>query len=329
LVANAHVLAQYLATIGPSAFDLLIVDECYQLDASNYMTVSDLAPRTLMIGDPGQLPPVQPMDTANLEAADHKMHRSSPDYVLDRFPSTPVHRLPVTRRLTRDTTAFVQPAFYPDLPFASIVADADRRLTFPVAGLEPVLDDVLDALARGESIVALTLPGAPPTHMEVDPELASVSARLVQRLFQRQGTWRGKRVLERRDVGCIDPNVVTGAAMASELRSRGVDGVTVDTVEKWQGLQAPIMVVRHPLSRIGRPTPFDLEKGRWCVSLSRHLLGCVIVARESVGEAIDTYLHRSDTAAAGADDTTWSGYVAHRRIWNRLRELNRIYRYAG
>ncbi|HIC81804.1 MAG TPA: hypothetical protein EYP07_12725 [Kiloniellaceae bacterium] len=325
LVGNVHVLAQHLSSLDTHEFDLLIIDEAYQLEASNLMTVCDLARRILMVGDPGQLPPVQPVDTANLEAAEHKMHRSAPDYVLDRFPRTPVYELPVTRRLSADTTAFVQPAFYWGLPFESVVLDQDRKLDFAVDGLVPVIDDALDAVAAGASIVAITLPGAPPLHAEVDHELADVSSRIVERFLLRQATWRGERCLRQEDIGCIDPRVVTGGAISRRLRELGLPNVVVDTVEKWQGLERPVMVVRHPLSTVGRPAPFDLEKGRWCVALSRHQLGCVVVARASVETVIADYLHRSDTAAAGAEDTVWQGFVAHRHIWGELERRGRIF----
>ncbi len=325
LVGNVHVLAQHLPSLNTHEFDLLIIDEAYQLDASNLMTVCDLAPRTLMVGDPGQLPPVQPVDTANLEAAEHKMHWSAPDYVLDRFPRTPVYELPVTRRLSADTTAFVQPAFYPDLHFDSVVPERNRKLDFAVGGLVPVIDDALDSVASGASIVAITLPGAPPPHVEVDHELADVCSRIVERFLLRQATWRDARCLGEDDIGCIDPNVLNGATISRRLRERGLSSVVVDTVEKWQGLERPLMVVRHPLSTVGRPMPFDLQKGRWCVALSRHQLGCVVVGRASVEATIASYLHRSDTAAAGAEDTVWQGFVAHRHIWSELKRHGRIF----
>jgi hypothetical protein len=53
LVANAHVLAAYLDRLSPATSDLAIVDEAYQLAAIDFMPISDLAPRVLMVGDPG------------------------------------------------------------------------------------------------------------------------------------------------------------------------------------------------------------------------------------------------------------------------------------
>lgn len=325
VVANAHVLAAYLRDLPGSAFDVMIVDEAYQLSASDFMPIADLAPRVLMVGDPGQLDPVIGADTTNFEAAMHKVHWSAPAYILDRFPNTPVFRLPVTRRLLPDSAELVQQSFYPDLPFTSVVDPITRRLRFALAGVERGIDDALDAIAAGQSFVALTLPGRAPAHEEADLTLADLMARVADRILIRQAEWVGVRRLNEGDVGCIDPHVVSGGAISDRLRQSGRTGVRVDTVERWQGLQLPISIVRHPLSLPARPVAFDLEAGRWCVSLSRHQIGCIVIARESVHEVISTYVHGCDSVAAGAEDVTWSGFEAHRRIWTSLVRDQRVF----
>lgn len=325
IVTNAHLLAAYLHQLPTGTFDLMIVDEAYQLAASDFMPIASLASRVLMVGDPGQLDPVTSADTTNLEAASHKIHWSAPAYVLDRFPDMPVFGLPVTRRLLPDTAALVQASFYPGLPFESVVDPSTRRLRFNVSGVERGIDDALDAIAAGRSLVALTLSGRAPAHHEADLELASLMAHVADRVLLRQAQWVGERALGPDDVGCIDPHVVSGGAVADRLRQRGRGGVRVDTVERWQGLQLPISIVRHPLSLRERPVAFDLEAGRWCVSLSRHQIGCVVVAREAVRSVITDYVHGCDTVAAGAEDATWSGFEAHRRIWTSLESQGRVF----
>jgi hypothetical protein len=161
-----------------------------------------------MVGDPGQLDPVTSVDTANLEAGQHKVHWSAPAYVLDRFPDTPVYGLPVTRRLLPDTSDLIQASFYPDLPFTSVVDPADRRLRFGLAGVE--IDRALDAVAAGQSLVAVTAPGRPPTHQEADIEVAAVMAHLADRVLTRQGEWVGHGRLSENDIGCIDPHIIAG-----------------------------------------------------------------------------------------------------------------------
>jgi hypothetical protein len=325
VVTNAHLLAAYLHRLPPGAFDLMIVDEAYQLAASDFMPIAGLATRVLMVGDPGQLDPVTSADTPIFEAAPDQFHWSAPSYVLDRFPDTPVFGLPVTRRLLPDTAGLVQASFYPDLPFESVVDPNERRLRFIVSGVERGIDDALDAIAAGQSLVALTLPGRAPAHQEADLELATLMAHVADRVLMRQAEWMGERSLHEGDVGCIDPHVVSGGAIADRLRQRGRDGIRVDTVERWQGLQLPISIVRHPLSLPEQPVAFDLEAGRWCVSLSRHQIGCIVVAREAVRGVIADYVHGCDTVAAGAEDATLSGFEAHRRIWTSLKSQGRVF----
>ena len=325
IVTNAHLLASYLDQLGPRSFDLMIIDEAYQLAASDFMPIADLAQRVLMVGDPGQLDPVNAVDTSNLEASPHKVHWSAPAYVLDRFPQTPVYPLPVTRRLPPSTSNLIQAAFYPDLPFQSVVDPNDRRLRFRVAGMQPGIDAALDAISSGASLVALTIRGAPPAYEEADSEVAAVIGQITDRLLVRQAEWVGHRTLTEADIGCIDPHVIAGGAITERLRLAGRTQVRVETVERWQGLQLPISIVRHPLSRAGRPVAFDLEAGRWCVSLSRHQIGCIVVGRASVTDVIRDYVHGCDTVAAGAKDATWSGFNAHRTIWNALLKRRNVY----
>lgn len=325
LVANVHIPAAHIDRLLPGAFDLLIVDEAYQLASSQFLQVADLAERVLLVGDPGQLPPVISADTANLEAGKHKMHWPAPRYVLDRWPATPVYGLPATRRLLPDTARMVQSAFYPQLPFESVAVPAERRLAFDLAGVDPAVDPALDAVAAGASMVAIVLPGTAPAHEDADEEVSAMIARVAQRLIVRRARWAGRH-LTGTDIGCVDPNRISVGSIAGRLRAAGLPEVSVDTVERWQGLQRPVTVVRHPLSRVGEPQAFDLEAGRWCVALSRHLLGCVIVCRESVGQLINDYRHMCDTAAAGARDSVWAGYVAHRAIWSELQRQGRLFK---
>ncbi|TPN49489.1 hypothetical protein FJ976_17315 [Mesorhizobium sp. B1-1-9] len=325
VVTNAHLLQFYLDTLPSGSFDLMIVDEAYQLAAGDFLPIAALASRVLMVGDPGQLDPVNSADTTNLEAAAHKIHRSAPAYVLDRFPNTPVYGLPVTRRLLPDTAALVQASFYPRLPFRSVVNPATRRLRLPIPGVVPGIDAALDAIVVGASMVAVLLPGVAPSHEDADPQLSDLIAAIADRALVRQAEWVGQRPLGEGDIGCIDPHVIAGGAILDGLRSRGRGSIRVETVERWQGLQVPVSIVRHPLSRVGKPMPFDLEAGRWCVSLSRHQIGCIIVARETVRDVIANYVHGCDTVAAGAEDATWAGYEAHRRIWTALDTQGRIF----
>lgn len=110
------------------------------------------------------------------------------------------------------------------------------------------------------------------------------------------------------------------------LRSRGVptDKTQVLTPEIWQGLERPLMVIKHPLSCLGRLSTFDLEPGRFCVMLSRHQLGCVIVGRESVGARLAEHQHACGERPFGAENLEWSGWVSHLALWQALGEKGRL-----
>lgn len=325
LITNPQKLASARGTFLTSPFDLLLIDEAYQISARDFLPIADLAPRVAMVGDPGQLAPTTTIETDEFESDGARMHWALPLEVLRNRPDTPVHKLPASRRLVADTVAIVQPSFYPQLPFASAANDEERRLSFDAVGLHDPLDAALDMLAQGLSIVALVIPGAPPSADERDPEVERVIAWVCRRILERGARWQGRRSLTENDLGVADAHVLSGQASRAALQEIGLNGVAVRTPELWQGQEVPIMVAKHPLS-VGSaaPTEFDLDPGRLCVMLSRHLLGCVIVGRESIGATIGGYMHDSRSTPIGAKDKAWTGFRAHATVWRLLMERDRI-----
>jgi len=324
VVSTVDKLAIHLPNLPANLFDLLIVDEAYQLAFKQFVPISSLAPRILLVGDPGQLPPLVRADTARYEIADFRVHWPAPTELLRRYPRTPRFALPATRRFLQDTVDLIQPSLYPGLPFVSAVDSSDRRLQFAIGGIAGAIDRTLDMIAGGATIVSLVLPAREPTFEEVDAEIAETMARLVERFVQRRPNWTGVRELGTADVGCIDPHVQSGGAVRDRLRALNLSEVMVDTPEIWQGGQRPLMVIKHPLLHATRPDDFDLEAGRWCVMLSRHLHGCVIVGRQNVGSVLESYRHDCGRTASGAEDSTWRGYRAHAGVWDALSRRNRL-----
>lgn len=325
LITNPQKLASSRGTFLGSPFDLLLIDEAYQVSARDLLPIAELAPRVAMVGDPGQLAPTITIDTDEFESDGSRMHWAAPLEVLRNRPDTPVYQLPASHRLVADTVSIVQPSFYARLPFVSATDDAERHLSFDAAGLHDPLDAALDMLAQGRSIVALVVPGAPPSADERDPEVARVIARVCHRILERGARWRGRRSLAENDLGVSDAHVLSGQATRAALQEVGLDGVAARTPELWQGQEVPIMVVKHPLS-VGSaaPSEFDLDPGRFCVMLSRHLLGCIIVARESISASIEGYMHDSRSTPIGAKDKAWAGFRAHATVWRLLIERDRI-----
>jgi len=325
VISTVDKVAIHIDRLPPNSFDVLIADEAYQMSFAQFLPVADLAPRIMLVGDPGQLPPLVRADTSQYEASATKVHWPAPKQILEQHPSARRFMLPATRRFPQDTVEITQPHLYPDLPFESLARAEDRRLRFAAAGMGGLVDRALDAVEGGASMVALELPPRAPGLNDVDVELANTIAAVVHRALERGPEWVGHKVLRPEDVGCIDPHVASGGAIRAQLRRSGHDGVFVDTPEIWQGSQAPLMVVRHPLSGCFDPSEFDLQAGRLCVTLSRHQVACIIVARANVSQVLEGYRHDCGKAISGAEDACWRGYRAHQGVWDSLSQRRRIF----
>ena len=324
VVSTVDKIATHLTNLPENHFDLLVVDEAYQLAFKQFLPVSSLAARVLLVGDPGQLPPLVRADTTRFEVAEFRVHWPAPKELLRHYPDAPRFQLPATRRFIQDTVEIVQPNLYPELPFVSAVSPLERQLRFAVAGIGGAIDLALDQIVAGASIVSLVLPARDPRLEEVDSEIADTLAAVVERFVRRQPSWVGETDLGPSDVGCIDPHVQSGGAVRDRLRAMRLDDVMVDTPEIWQGAQRPFMVVKHPLSDGGRPQEFELEAGRWCVMLSRHLHGCIVVARRNVDTELTNYQHDCRRTPSGGEDVIWRGYRAHSGVWDALRCRGRL-----
>jgi hypothetical protein len=270
------------------------------------------------------------VDTARFESAPTKVHWAVPREVMRRFPGRiPTVKLPASLRLRQDTVDLVGPSFYPDLPFVSGADEEERRLGFGALGIGTAVDQALDLLSSGKSIVALTLPALPlPIGDGLDPDVAALEADVIARLLERGAFTGGDRAITPGLIGCIDAHVASGAAVRQRLRRIGIstDELMVDTPEIWQGGERPIMVVKHPLSGLTTLSAFSLDPGRWCVMLSRHQVACVIVTRDGVGDALASHQHDCAARPMGAANPEWLGWQAHHRLWSEMEQQGRVIR---
>ena len=321
VVANA---AKW-ATLGPETapFDLQVVDEAFQLPDYRFQQIANLASRFLLVGDPGQIAPVITCDVARWQADPAGPHVASPQALLARHPALPRLTLPVSRRLPPDTVALLQPAFYPRLPFRSLTEPGARGLRLRPAGAGP-LDRGLDLAAAGRSLVALELPAA--VTGEVDEALAETIVRLMERLLARETVLceDGRETpLVPAMLGVVCAHVAQVNAVASRLPPQ-LSEVFVETAERFQGLERPLIFVHHPLSGRVAPSAFQVNAGRLCVMLSRHRIACWLVTRAGV----DTELRRAgpsgDRVLGSRSDPEFEGWQAHRQFLQALRATGRI-----
>ena len=297
-------------------FDVLLIEEAWQLAWADFMLLAQVAPRFVLIGDPGQIPPVVTIDTSRWETSPRAPHRSAPQMLVDTSTiKKETFELPATRRLPHDSVDLVRP-FY-DFEFGVYAVPGERQVVMEGRPRSDV-DRALSLLSAG-STAAVTIPtpdAGPP--MDEDPEVADLAVNVVNRLLGRKATLvmgRKKRELTAADVGIVATHRVMNAAIARRLTGRAKAGVTVDTPERWQGLERPVMILVHPLSGVVQPSSFDLETGRLCVMASRHQAGLIVLTRDHVPETLAGYipsaaqpLGRPDVEGRGLHDnlTFWA-----------------------
>lgn len=303
-------------------FDLLAVDEAWQMSWADLMQCTPLSERFLMIGDPGQIPPVVTIDVRRWETSPRAPHSAAPEIVLaERSLEADcyVGSLPACRRLPHESVQFVRP-FY-DFDFQPFVDPGARGLDMPDSS------DLAD-LADGRPLV-LTVPT--PLHgppLEVDHEVAEAVAAVVAALLTPDSKVRlgaaadPARPLVPADVGVSSSHRVMNAAIAKALAAWN-GSIRVDTPERWQGLERPMMIVVHPLSGVVDPSAFDLETGRLCVMASRHQAGLVVLSRDHVGSTLADFVPGAGQAP-GRPDVVGRGHHAHIRFWESLNDQGRV-----
>lgn len=301
-------------------YDLLAIDEAWQMSWADMMQCALISERFLMIGDPGQIPPVVTIDVRRWETSPRAPHEAAPDVVLGepalegvRF----VGSLPACRRLPHEAVEFVKP-FY-DFDFDAYVAPATRGVDVPSGHW-------LASLGDGRPLV-VTVPT--PEHgppVEVDHELASTAALLVEELLGSGAVVRDghgpARPLMPGDIGISSSHrVMNGALTAAAVQWSG--DLRVDTPERWQGLERPVMLAIHPLSGVVDPSAFDLETGRLCVMASRHRAALIILTRDHIGTTLANFVP-SAGQAPGRPDVVGRGHDAHLRFWESLERQQRL-----
>jgi hypothetical protein len=302
---------------------VLFVEEAWQLGWADFMLLGQVAPRFVLIGDPGQIPPVVSVDASRWETAPRAPHRPAPELILQEHSREAlILSLPATRRLPASTHNLIQP-FY-DFSFECWASPSDREL---VPNRRPAgsLGAVVDHLSRG-SVVGLTLPtpdGGPP--LECDEAIAEVAVNAARAILEAQPEFllNGKRTrLEPKHIGLCATHHVMNTAMGLR-RDRKLRDVQIDTPERWQGLERPVMVIVHPLSGVVQPSEFDLETGRLCVMASRHQIGLVVVTRDHLATTLDSHLP-SAAQAVGRPDIAGRGHHQNTLFWQALTKTDSI-----
>jgi hypothetical protein len=310
---------------GGAVFDLLLVDEAWQMAWADFMLAGrQTAARFVMVGDPGQISPVVTVDTSRWVTAPVPPQMAAPEVIKRTTTDHLALQMPVSRRLPPDSVEIVR-GFY-EFSFEAWARPEDRRFSAAAGSGHPA-DGAIDLLGSG-SMTGLSVPtpkAGPP--LEEDREVADLAAATAARLLERQAGVviddRRDGPLEPADIGISATHRVMNARIEQALAPSLRGHVRVDTPERWQGLERPVMICLHPLSGVTAPSAFDLETGRLCVMASRHEIGLIVIARDHVAATLDRFVPSAEQGP-GEPDSVSLGHERHRFFWSTLVEQGRV-----
>ncbi len=162
----------------------------------------------------------------------------------------------------------------------------------------------------------------------VDPDLAEEMVWTIGRVLT-----RGARILDTQGRAILVTAEMIGVACAhiaqvNAVRERlgpALAGIFVETANRFQGLERPLMFVQHPLSGRTDATGFHLDAGRLCVLLSRHRVACWIFGREGIGRQLRRYAPTGDRSLGISEDPEFEGWRANMNLMHAFSQRGRIY----
>ena len=247
--------------VARECLDLLVIDEAGQFSLASTVAVSVCADRLLLLGDPQQLPQVsqgihpEPVDGSAL------------GWLIDGQRTLPPERgyfLETTWRMHPDLCVADSRLSYDGRLHSNEAVTATRLLVGVDPGVEVIeLDHVGNSVESAEE--------------------AEEVARQVRSLIGRMWTERPEaepRGLEQQDVRVVAPYNAQVAMIRKALASGGFPDVPVGTVDKFQGQQAPVVIVSMTASAVDdipRGMDFLLNRNRVNVAISRGKWKAVII----------------------------------------------------
>jgi hypothetical protein len=320
LVATADKLASAVNRGGLiRRFSGAILDEAFQTSARQLYALGDIAPRVLLVGDPGQLSPFSDYDGADRwRGQPCDPLQTAAGVLKKRHPGLAIHQLPLTRRLPASAVPVAQ-AFYPDRPLAAWTLPGARKLRLaPARGRRTPLATALDTAAT-HGWAYLRMP--PAAVYRDDPATVTALAQMVHQLLgpraaevssERTG-WDFKS-LEPQRVAVATSHRDQRAAVREALDELGLTGVVVDTANGLQGLEFDVVFAWHPLAAQLDADGFHLDPGRLCVMLTRHRHACIVVGRADDRRLLESAPPLAEATLDDGPDSVLDGWYAHRHV---------------
>jgi hypothetical protein len=303
------------AANGKTLFDVLFVDEAWQLPLHRYQTVVGLAPISVGVGDVGQLPPLDPSQNPWRGDSGYNPYRAWPTAYADDA-NTWSKELPAVWRPTAAQLPLWR-AFYGEWNELNCVAAPGDR-TIDLGPMPSVPASIWSQVATGQ-----------PTLVEIEgldeAEAADIDMPLLEvveqwlddlltagfvsheKTYDADGNPDGTKPL---DVRCKTGS--TGIAVLA-TRNQAVDdaqamvdrllkkhhlpqgAVIASTVDSWQGQTNTITVAIHPLSGASRLDEFNSAFGRLAVTCTRATHALLLVSRAGLDPLLDAAAARPGT----------------------------------
>jgi hypothetical protein len=315
IVATTHKLEGGLRWLGnvlpPAAngeklFDVLFVDEAWQLPLHRYQPIERAAPISVGVGDVGQLPPLDPGQNPWRGDLRHNPYRAWPTS-FDNDANTWSMELPAVWRPTAHQLGLWR-AFYRDWDRLDCVAAAEDR-SFDVSRVHGSSAPLWAQVATGVPTL-VEVDGLPEAEApDVDQPLLDTVAEWLDQLLAFDVTISEQTY---DDLGnpkeeiCYSPTDAGGRTVIAVLatRNQAVDDATAmvgelterfgladgviqaSTVDAWQGRTNAITIAIHPLSGASALDEFNSAFGRLAVTCTRATHALLLVSRPGLDDLL-------------------------------------------
>lgn len=233
--------------------DLLVVDEAWQAKYADLVVAADRSTQLLLVGDPGQIPPIVTANVSYLESGGSKRnpHQAAPD-VLSQTDGAITIPLESSYRLGQETVDIIAPLY--SFPFDS------RR---PERHLRDQSGMRMDEIDPHEVPV-----GDRPDHMPTMEKVADLAISRIGCILHEGDT---VRALTAEDIGVVVAHNSQSGLITALLDTMGYPEISVGTADKMQGGQWSAVISLDPLFGHEKAGAHQTSPGRLCVMLSRHM----------------------------------------------------------
>lgn len=302
---------------GDHRFDVLFVDEAWQLPHHLFDKIAYIAPIHVGVGDVGQLPPLEIAENPWRGDPGFNPYRAWPTAYEGDATKTWATELPAVWRPTGEQLGLWR-AFYPEWDALNCVAAPGDR-AIGVGNLSGLAKSVWESVATGVPTL-LEVGGLPDAEAaDVDLPLIEFIEGLLDELFTAgftlsaldyndDGTPSGKTNVDQPGSDPTNPLIAilatrnqavddAGYAVArlSDKHRLTESDIVVSTVDSWQGQTNGITIAIHPLTGASELDEFNSAFGRLAVACTRATHGLLMVSRPGLDRLLQQAAARPGT----------------------------------